>query len=1096
MKHILFFILLISFFNSGAQFNPLQPPNTFSTSDNPYYWKNRASLVKNGYWQQDVHYTIDANIDEETDIITAKEKLIYSNNSPHDLSFVYFHLYQNAFQPDSYLDELEKVNKVDTKYGKYESKKLGTTVNSMKIEGIDCKTELDNTILKVYLPKVLKSGESITFDIDFNTYFDYGGNTQRRMKEFINFEKKHYDGVHWYPRICVYDKKFGWTTDQHLGKEFYGDFGTFDVNLTFNKSFVVEATGNLLNSNEVLPDTLRKRLDISNFAKKPWNSNPSIIIPYIKGENKTWKYHAENVHDFAFTADPNYRIGETSLQTNGYFPHEVKVVSLVLEQHASRWQNAADYTKKVIEVYNKDFGNYAYNKMVVADAEDGMEYPMLTLDGGFEPNYRGLLAHEVGHNWFFGMVGNNETYRACLDEGFTQFLTAWSLRKIDGENLVEKPEKHWYRKKFKKPLNVVQTRVYNQYLQDALAGSETTLNTHSDNFNGALGHEGGYRQVYYKTATMLYNLQYVLGDSLFLAAMQNYFEEWKIAHPYIEDFRNSIINFTHVDLNWFFDEWLETNKTVDYEIESVKRINKKNDYEITLEREGRMQMPIDISITNKKDSVFNFHIPNDWFVKNTKATVLKKWFGWDNLNQQYKFIANIPEGIKQVQIDPSGRLADKDRTNNYLNNKKVWSFDHRLYTPNDWEHYNIYWRPDVWYNKIDGVKIGVNLNGNYVERVNKFSFSAWYNTLFLRDNSGFTPTGTKYRTNDYYFNNDIINDKTLDFIFKRFNYNFNYETPISHLLQASDLNIDMRYLDGLQLYKLGIQTKFRNGKTSIKIYQKSFVRLMGSNLGANEYLMNPKQWNVGGWNSSINLELFHKYNYTNGVGNITAKFRTSSLGSASRYSYINLESINKNHLGKFDINTRFFIQYGDVNQPFESSLNAAGANSEEMLENKYVRSSSFMPQSWNTLGATTNHFQFGGGLNLRGYNGYLLPMTDSNGNQIFLNNSKSGAAINTEIGFDRFFNFRVKRFSNWLKINTYAFADAGFLAFGNFSQNISPVRVDAGLGTSFTIKKWWVLEKTSPLTIRFDCPFFLNTPPFDEGKYFKFRWLLSVERAF
>ena len=134
MKYILFFILLISFFNSKAQFNPLQPPNTYSSSDNPYYWKNRASLVKNGYWQQDVHYTIDANIDEESDIITAKEKLIYTNNSPHDLSFVYFHLYQNAFQPDSYLDELEKANKVKTKYGKYESKKLGTTVNSMKIE--------------------------------------------------------------------------------------------------------------------------------------------------------------------------------------------------------------------------------------------------------------------------------------------------------------------------------------------------------------------------------------------------------------------------------------------------------------------------------------------------------------------------------------------------------------------------------------------------------------------------------------------------------------------------------------------------------------------------------------------------------------------------------------------------------------------------------------------------------------------------------------------------------------------------------------------------------------------------------------------------
>ena len=122
---------------------------------------------------------------------------------------------------------------------------------------------------------------------------------------------RHYNGVHWYPRISVYDAKFGWTTDQHLGKEFYGNFGTFDVELTFASNFIVEATGNLINRDVVLPSDLRKKLDVKNFKDKPYNSLPSTVIEYNKEEHKTWKYHAENVHDFAFTADPTYRIGES-----------------------------------------------------------------------------------------------------------------------------------------------------------------------------------------------------------------------------------------------------------------------------------------------------------------------------------------------------------------------------------------------------------------------------------------------------------------------------------------------------------------------------------------------------------------------------------------------------------------------------------------------------------------------------------------------------------------------------------------------------------------------------------------------------------------
>jgi hypothetical protein len=131
------------------------------------------------------------------------------------------------------------------------------------------------------------------------------------MKIVNSFGTKLYNGNHFYPRISVYDRKFGWDTNQHLNREFYGDFGSFTVELNFAANYIVEATGVLQNESEVLPDSLRKKLDIKNFNRKPWNSKPSVIIPYDPLQRKIWKYKAINVHDFAFTASPTYRLGES-----------------------------------------------------------------------------------------------------------------------------------------------------------------------------------------------------------------------------------------------------------------------------------------------------------------------------------------------------------------------------------------------------------------------------------------------------------------------------------------------------------------------------------------------------------------------------------------------------------------------------------------------------------------------------------------------------------------------------------------------------------------------------------------------------------------
>jgi aminopeptidase N len=1053
---------LISFSQS---YDPIHPPNSYQSLENPNYWKNRKPYP--GYWQQDVHYTIDAKIDERTDIVSASEQLTYWNNSPDTLRFVFFHLYQNAFQPGSYCSALHEANDYPIVYGPYEKDTLGTVVKNIMIDGKSVKTQLDNTILKVFLNEPLLPNSSISINLDFKTYFDYSGSIRRRMKEFGSYGSKHFDGVHWYPRMAVYDRKFGWCTDQHLGKEFYGDFGTYDVALEFSDDFVVEATGFLQNREEVLPDDLRKKLDISNFANKPWEEKPSIITPYNPAKRKTWKYHAENVHDFAWTADPNYRIGEANW--NG-----VQIISLVQEPHASRWQNAASYTAKIIETYSRDFGMYVYNKMVVADARDGMEYPMLTLDGGSDPGYRGLLAHEVGHNWFFGMVGNNETYRAALDEGFTQFLTVWALEHIDGPIAIKGKFANKYTENHTKPEVVRYKSAQYGYLRDAIRDDETTLNTHSDDFEGAVGHGGGYGNVYYKTATMLFNLQYTLGDTLFSNAMKNYFNEWKIAHPYFEDFRNSIIHYTKMDLNWFFDQWIETSKTIDYK---VKGVNKKGEgeYQITFKRKGSMQMPIDFSVYDIDGKRSDFYIPNTWFEKSTKATKLPRWIGWGIVNQTYTANIKIDGKLDNVVIDTSGRLADVNRLDNSKNFPSIVRFDARISNTPDWHQYEFNIRPDAWYNFYDGVKLGFHVNGNYMNYKHVFDATFWLNSGFQKIKPGFDDRFNSYNP---------------------FSFKVNYSNPTNKIVKGSSINASARYLDGLAAAQLGFNVKNRKETSDFYAFFKSMYRPDSTDI---YYLINRNQWTPQKWNNTLNVGLNHYYDYKRGEGFINMHMRTSGPGSDYDYTQLSLTVVNKNVLGKFNFNTRFFAQIGTgSNLASESALYLAGANQESMMDNKFMRSAAFFPQDWGGFGNTTNHLQYGGGLNLRGYSGYLVPFQRADGTIVPVYKGNSGAAVNAELEFDRLFPIRPKFTRNWLKINTYLFADAGFIQSNLPGEKMAfaQPRADAGVGVAFTIKKWGPLNMEKPLTFRFDMPLLLTNTPDVSPDFLQFRWVVGVNRAF
>jgi aminopeptidase N len=745
------------------------------------------------------------------------------------------------------------------------------------------------------------------------------------------------------------------------------------------------------------------------------------------------------------------------------------------EPHAGLWQNAADYTAKIIKTYSEDIGMYAYPKIVVADARDGMEYPMLTLDGGYEPNYRYLFAHEVGHQWFYGMVGNNETYRAALDEGFTQFLTAWSLVKIDGDTLVTNPPANKYVKRFTDPPLPKERYIFNPYTSAAIRGEDGFINTHSDKFNGALGHGGGYGMVYYKTAEMLYNLQYVLGDSLFLASMQHYFNQWKFCHPYFEDFRNSIIHFTHVELNWFFDQWMETDKRIDYGIKSVKHGKSKDDFLITFDRKERMEMPIDFSVYSKNGIKYDYYIPNRSFIKETNATVLPKWFGWDKIDPTYTAQVHIPDGIKNIAIDTTGRLADIDMLDNRRPFPARLIFDSQIYNPPQRFTYLIKAKPDIWYNDFDGFKIGFHADGNYFGYSHFLSLDVWANTG-LAQNS--IPEG-------------IGSDKH-----DPFSYRLTYHTPTDKIIKNSSFNLNAKWLDGLMQYSAGGDVKTKNLNTR---FYFDFQMLYRQNAVDTVYLLYPGQWQPEKYNNTATIGMEHTYTYQQGSGDINLALRSSSLASDYNYSYITMNAVNRNAIGKFDFNTRVFAQYGTgTSFANESMLFLAGSNPEDLMNDEFTRSRGFVPDSWLGYGATTNHFQEGGGLNLRGYAGYLVAQTDKNGFVHNIYNGTSGASVSGELAFDRMINLHPAFTKKWLHFTPYFFGDAGVINDNIVGESfsLSDLRADAGLGIALTIKKFGPLQTVKPFTLRFDAPLVLNRPPADDPDYVKFRWVVGVGRIF
>ncbi|MFO8086856.1 MAG: M1 family metallopeptidase [Bacteroidales bacterium] len=1006
------------------------------------------------YWQQKTDYTIDATLDINTDIISGKQKLIYYNQSPHTLDKLYFHLYQNAFQPGSYMDNRQKNYKNAIHFGEYENQKKGMTVSNVQVNGQAVAIESDNTILKIELDKPLLPGQHLTISMDFKTYFDITAGW-RRMRVFKAYGFKHYNGGHWYPRIAVFDRKFGWTADQHMVHEFYGDFGSYDVTLNFPEHYIVDATGILQNKKEAMPKALREKLDLSNFKDKPLYSKPSEVIPPGK-EQKTWHFKANNVHDFAFVASPLFRIGEVSWQG-------VTCRALAMEPHAAKWQDAAQLTADIIEIFSTDFGMYAYPKMIVADVRSGMEYPMLTMNNGLSPDYAYIFSHEIGHNWFFGAVGSNETYRAVLDEGFTQFLTAHALQKLqEFRPITSNPKRKFPQNKINQH-DLLYKTVFRSYYQDAFYHKGTRLNQHSDKFNSSEPYGRIYRQTYYKGASMLYNLKYVLGDSLFEAAVAHYYKTWQFRHPYLEDMRNTIINFTKVDLNWFFDQWLNSTKTIDYAVKKVRQ-SKDGHAQITLERKGRMEMPLDVLVVFTNGDSSYFHIPNRNYVKSTNARVLEKWFGWDQIHPTYTFDIPAKTRIKNIEIDPHHQISDMNRANNSWKTHIDTHFDYLVKQPENPYRYETFIRPDFWWNNIDGLKYGFHIDGSYMKELHQFDLSFFHNTLMGSKSSPVLPVSW-----DFSYNNRIGKPAGKTFI--GFNSIFDADW------NANRLSLTKTSENNKNIFSVSINSYRMYGRQTLEYYPSEVF------------------WST---KATDQHHFFLETEYTHQIhqGEIRALL-TTSLDNFNQ-SRLELQLKRSFAIGPLTLRNRGYLQYNLSDYTMaEEQLLLSGANGLQMMQNRISRSTGIIPKNWLTFGSQPNHFHLPGGLNLRGYTNAILSLDRQDGAPEYFHYGNTGIAWNSEISTIKWFQPVPARLQNYFLLDFYSFFDAALLDNASLYHlpGFENVFIDAGLGISLNILQWYTFDKIDPLTLRFDMPLFLNIKPYGDSQHFMFRWLVGLEKT-
>lgn len=669
------------------------------------------------YFQQEVNYSIRVKLDDTKHELEGDIRIEYINQSPDRLPFIWMHLWPNAYKNNQTALGKQLLANGGTRFQRAKDEERGYIdglkfkVNGQDVEVVQHPEWID--VCQIFLTLPLEPGERLEISTPFHVKIPVGEFSR------MGHIDQQYQITQWYPKPAVYDKH-GWHPMPYLDQgEFYSEFGSFDVSITLPENYVVKATGDLVNGEKEyqwwlkLDEETRKK----NFEEKITLPNGKEVMKYndeypeSSANLKTLRFKQSRVHDFAWFADKRYNVlrGEVELP---HSKNKVETWLLFTNGQAKLWKDAIPYINDAIYYYSLWNGDYPYAHATAVDgalsAGGGMEYPNITVIGEMDNPFllETVIMHEVGHNWFYGILGSNERLHPWMDEGINSFNenryieTKYPKAGILGESGGDL----WYLKLIDLDKVLHKEQYYYSYMIGCKTRRDQPIEEHSaeyTNFN-----YGGI--VYSKTALVFDYLMAWLGTETMDKAMRLYFETWKFKHPGPEDLRFVLEQVSGKDLTWFFDDVIGSTKRLDFKIQSVK--NNNGTIEVTVKNTGEIKAPVSLYAITGTES----------------GTVSLGWSEPIAPGASHIF-KTTSQPNRKFHIDPFLDIPEYNRNNNIIRSKGILKksepiqlkFLGNLDTP---EKNPLYWAPMGGWNYSDGLFLGAAIYNNIIPQ-KRFEFS-------------------------------------------------------------------------------------------------------------------------------------------------------------------------------------------------------------------------------------------------------------------------------------------------------------------------------------------------------------------------------------
>ncbi|PJJ55034.1 M1 family metallopeptidase [Hymenobacter chitinivorans] len=526
----------------------------------PYLTFAQQSLAPKGYWQQEANYSIDVTLDDKQHELRGTEELQYTNNSPDQLTFIWFHLWPNAYKDNTTAFAKQQLRNGSRKFQFAKAAQRGYIDQlDFKVNGQSAQLAYDPEnpdMAKLILPQPLAPGAKATISTPFHVKIP------NSFSRFGHVEQS-YQITQWYPKPAVYDRK-GWHQMPYLDQgEFYSEFGSFDVRITLPANYTVGATGVLQNPDE--QQRMDKLAAATALKKTAADFGKDLSFPASAAETKTLRYVQDRVHDFAWFADKRFNV----LKSGVTLPSGRPVTSWVLftNENAEKWVKGLQDVNNALTYYSQWVGEYPYSAATAVDgalsAGSGMEYPMVTV------TMPSAITHEVGHNWFYGILGSNERDHAWMDEGVNSYVDARLTEQVDPQggmfgNMLKNRSLT-----AKIGIEDLPASALTQVPYQAAASrglDQSIANLRADQY----GKNNYASIVYLKTAAVLKYLAGYLGQEQFDKAMHAYYDQWQFRHPYPEDMQAVFEASTGQQLDWFFKDMLQNTYHYDAAVSDIQ----------------------------------------------------------------------------------------------------------------------------------------------------------------------------------------------------------------------------------------------------------------------------------------------------------------------------------------------------------------------------------------------------------------------------------------------------------------------------------------------------------------------------------------------